>query len=121
MRCTGTPSTAGTHVRSGSWRRTLDGAPALLELPTDRPRPPVESHRGAVERIVLPPATAEGVHALARSEGGTLFMVLLAALDVVLGRLAGQGVQPLRRRGREDDALHGAAVGLHRGARAVRR
>ncbi|HVH13867.1 MAG TPA: condensation domain-containing protein, partial [Longimicrobium sp.] len=81
---------AALEEQVGFWRRTLDGAPALLELPTDRPRPPVESHRGAVERIVLPPATAEGVHALARSEGGTLFMVLLAALDVVLGRLAGQ-------------------------------
>ncbi|HVH12886.1 MAG TPA: condensation domain-containing protein, partial [Longimicrobium sp.] len=81
---------AALEEQMGFWRRTLDGAPALLELPTDRPRPPVESHRGAVERIVLPPATAEGVHALARSEGGTLFMVLLAALDVVLGRLAGQ-------------------------------
>src|SRR6185295_19349236 len=42
------------------WRRALDGAPALLELPTDRPRPPVESHRGAVERLVVPPGlTAE--------------------------------------------------------------
>ena len=72
------------------WRRTLDGAPALLELPTDRPRPPLESHRGGVERRVVPAAVAAGAQALARREGGTLFMVLLAALDVVLGRLAGQ-------------------------------
>ncbi|HEY0019275.1 MAG TPA: amino acid adenylation domain-containing protein [Longimicrobium sp.] len=72
------------------WRRTLDGAPALLELPTDRPRPPLETHRGGVERRVVPAAVAAGAQALARREGGTLFMVLLAALDVVLGRLAGQ-------------------------------
>jgi amino acid adenylation domain-containing protein len=72
------------------WRQALEGAPALLELPTDRPRPPVESHRGAVERLVVAPALAGEVQALARREGATLFMVLLAALDVVLGRLAGQ-------------------------------
>jgi amino acid adenylation domain-containing protein len=74
----------------GYWKEQLDGAPALLELPTDRPRPPVESHRGACERLVVPSALAAEVHALARREGATLFMVLLAALDVVLGRLAGQ-------------------------------
>jgi len=72
------------------WRQALDGAPALLALPTDRPRPPVESHRGAVEQLVVPSALAAEVNALARREGATLFMVLLAALDVVLGRLAGQ-------------------------------
>ncbi|HEU0052142.1 MAG TPA: amino acid adenylation domain-containing protein, partial [Longimicrobium sp.] len=72
------------------WKRALDGAPALLELPIDRPRPPVESHRGASERLVVPPELSAEVHALARREGATLFMVLLAALDVVLGRLAGQ-------------------------------
>ncbi|HEY7768733.1 amino acid adenylation domain-containing protein, partial [Longimicrobium sp.] len=72
------------------WRQALDGAPALLELPTDRPRPPVESHRGALERLVISSALAGEVNALARREGATLFMVLLAALDVVLGRLAGQ-------------------------------
>ncbi|HEY0022709.1 MAG TPA: non-ribosomal peptide synthase/polyketide synthase [Longimicrobium sp.] len=72
------------------WRQALEGAPALLELPTDRPRPPAESHRGGVERMFVPPALTADVQALARREGATLFMVLLAALDVVLGRLAGQ-------------------------------
>jgi amino acid adenylation domain-containing protein len=74
----------------GYWKERLAGAPALLELPTDRPRPPVESHRGAVERLVVSSGMAAEVNALARREGATLFMVLLAALDVVLGRLAGQ-------------------------------
>jgi non-ribosomal peptide synthetase component F len=72
------------------WREKLTGAPALLELPSDRPRPPVETHRGAGEWLLIPPDVAAGVQALARREGATLFMVLLAALDVVLGRLAGQ-------------------------------
>jgi amino acid adenylation domain-containing protein len=72
------------------WKERLDGVPALLELPTDRPRPPVESHRGALEHLAVSPGLAAEVHALARREGATLFMVLLAALDVVLGRLAGQ-------------------------------
>ena len=45
---------AGAAGRS-SGGSALDGAPALLELPTDRPRPPVESHRGAVERLVVSP------------------------------------------------------------------
>ncbi|HEY7768488.1 amino acid adenylation domain-containing protein [Longimicrobium sp.] len=72
------------------WRQALQGAPALLELPADRPRPAVESHRGAVESLVVAPELAAEVRALARREGATLFMVLLAALDVVLGRLAGE-------------------------------
>jgi amino acid adenylation domain-containing protein len=72
------------------WRSALGGAPALLELPTDRPRPPVESHRGAAERLLVSPELTAEVNAMARREGATLFMVLLAALDVVLGRLAGQ-------------------------------
>src|SRR6185436_2275926 len=73
------------------WRRALRGAPPLLRLPTDRPRPEVQSHRAATEIAVLPREAADAVLALARREGSTLFMVLLAALDVVLSRLAGQG------------------------------
>jgi amino acid adenylation domain-containing protein len=72
------------------WRRTLKGAPPLLELPADRPRPAVQTHSGAVERAFLPRQAADAVLALARQEGATLFMVLLAALDLVLSRQAGQ-------------------------------
>ncbi|HEU4452819.1 MAG TPA: amino acid adenylation domain-containing protein, partial [Longimicrobium sp.] len=72
------------------WRRTLEGAPALLELPADRPRPEVQTHRGAVERAVLPREAADAVLALARKEGSTLFMVLLAAMDLVFSRQSGQ-------------------------------
>ncbi|HEX5725658.1 MAG TPA: condensation domain-containing protein, partial [Longimicrobiaceae bacterium] len=72
------------------WRRTLRDAPALLELPTDRPRPEVQTHRGAVEAAIIPQDAARAVLALARDEGATLFMVLLAALDVVFSRQSGQ-------------------------------
>jgi len=73
------------------WRNALRGAPPLLRLPTDRPRPAVQTHHAALEAAVLPRGTADAVQALARREGATLFMVLLAALDVVLARLAGEG------------------------------
>ncbi|HYR10485.1 MAG TPA: condensation domain-containing protein, partial [Longimicrobium sp.] len=72
------------------WRRALDGAPAVLELPADRPRPAVQSHRGARLRFALPHALAEGVRALARREGATPFMVMLAAFDVLLWRWSGE-------------------------------
>ncbi|HEX2187469.1 MAG TPA: condensation domain-containing protein, partial [Longimicrobiaceae bacterium] len=72
------------------WRRTLEGAPPLLALPADRPRPPVQTHSGALERAFLPREVADAVLALARQEGATLFMVLLAAQDLVLSRQSGQ-------------------------------
>ena len=72
------------------WRRALRGAPPLLRLPTDRARPAVQTHRGAMEAAVLPPQAADAVLALSRREGATLFMTLLAALDVVLARQAGE-------------------------------
>ncbi|HST63409.1 MAG TPA: amino acid adenylation domain-containing protein [Longimicrobium sp.] len=74
----------------GFWRRTLQGAPPLLELPADRPRPAVQTHAGAVEQTFLPRDVADAVLALARQEGATLFMVLMAALDLVLSRQSGQ-------------------------------
>jgi amino acid adenylation domain-containing protein len=78
------------EAQLGYWRRKLAGAPPLLELPTDRPRPAVQTYAGAAESIVLSGDDAEAVLALGRREGSTLFMVLLAAMDVVFGRLAGQ-------------------------------
>ena len=72
------------------WRDALAGAPPALELPTDRPRPPSESHRGVLLRSRIDGALAERVRALAAEEGATLFAVLLAALRVVLSRWSGQ-------------------------------
>jgi hypothetical protein len=71
------------------WRERLD-ADAVLELPTDRPRPAVPSGRGARLTVVLPPSLLESLKALARAEGGTLFTVLLAGFQALLHRYTGQ-------------------------------
>ncbi|HYH46957.1 MAG TPA: condensation domain-containing protein, partial [Thermoanaerobaculia bacterium] len=72
------------------WRRQLGEDPPLLELPADRPRPPVQSFRGALVGFRLPPAPAAALAALGRRQGGTLFMTLLAAYLAVLQRHSGQ-------------------------------
>ncbi|HEU0054455.1 MAG TPA: condensation domain-containing protein, partial [Longimicrobium sp.] len=71
------------------WRERLAGAPALLELPTDHPRPAVRTYRGARERFELPRELLERLQALGRGEGATLYMVLLAAFQALLARYAG--------------------------------
>ncbi len=72
------------------WTRRLAGAPPALDLPTDRPRPPVQSFRGARHGLVLDPALAGRLRALARERGATPFMVLLAAFHVLLARYTGE-------------------------------
>ncbi|MGK3992297.1 non-ribosomal peptide synthase/polyketide synthase [Sorangium sp. So ce1024] len=71
------------------WRRQLAGAPPCLELPTDRPRPPIQRFRGATLTFQLPRAMAEGIEGLSRRLGVTPFMTLLAAFQVLLGHHAG--------------------------------
>jgi amino acid adenylation domain-containing protein len=72
------------------WRAQLDGAPALLELPTDRPRPAVQGSAGATLTLRLPAELAAGLRALAQREEATLFMVMLAAFQALLARYSGQ-------------------------------
>jgi amino acid adenylation domain-containing protein len=72
------------------WRAVLSGASAVLELPTDRARPAVQSYRGANEHRSLEAALVQGLRELARREGVTFYMLLLAAYDVLLARSAGQ-------------------------------
>ncbi|MBV9774197.1 MAG: amino acid adenylation domain-containing protein, partial [Gemmatimonadetes bacterium] len=72
------------------WTAQLGGAPALLELPTDRPRPPVQTHRAAEHVFAVPAETAGRLVAMGRSEGVTLFMTLLAAWQLLLARYSGQ-------------------------------
>jgi amino acid adenylation domain-containing protein len=72
------------------WRARLAGVPALLALPTDRPRPPVQGSRGAGEAFLLPEELAAALQALSRRAGGTLFMTLLTAYSALLGRYSGQ-------------------------------
>ncbi len=72
------------------WKGALAGAPPALELPSDRPRPPVASRRGDRLPIAVPAKVTEGLRAIAQREGATLFMVLLAAFDVLLHRYTGE-------------------------------
>jgi len=72
------------------WRRHLKGAPALLELPADRPRPPVQSYAGAGVELRLPAELTAGLRQLSRRHGGTLFMTLLCGWSVLMARLSGQ-------------------------------
>ncbi len=72
------------------WRNHLSGAPALLELPTDRPRPAVPDYAGVSLDFVLDAGLSEGLKALSRRHGTTLFMTLLAAWATLLARWSGQ-------------------------------
>ncbi|MFT3764375.1 MAG: amino acid adenylation domain-containing protein [Minicystis sp.] len=72
------------------WKERLAGAPRALDLPTDRPRPPVPSHQGGRQAIAVSADVAEALRKLAKERGATLFMTLLAAFDVLLHRYTGQ-------------------------------
>ncbi|HEY6769290.1 MAG TPA: amino acid adenylation domain-containing protein [Candidatus Sulfotelmatobacter sp.] len=72
------------------WRDRLRGAPAVMELPTDRSRPAVQSFRGANYSLDLDAAVTEPLKALSQREGATLFMTLLAAFQALLSRYTGQ-------------------------------
>ncbi|MEE4186423.1 MAG: amino acid adenylation domain-containing protein [Gammaproteobacteria bacterium] len=72
------------------WQRQLSGAPALLDLPTDRPRPAEQSYRGARLRRLLPGDLSRDLLEFAGDRGVTLFMVLLATYQVLLARYSGQ-------------------------------
>ena len=82
----------GAHLAAllEAWRQRLAGAPTLLELPTDRPRPPVQTHRGGVLPFRLSERTSAALRAFGRERRATPFMVLLAAFGTLLGRLANQ-------------------------------
>ncbi|MBG1270576.1 non-ribosomal peptide synthetase, partial [Nostoc sp. WHI] len=72
------------------WQKQLALAPALLELPTDRPRPAVQSFRGGQQSFTLPLELTSALNHLSRKQGVTLFMTLLAAFDTLLYRYTGQ-------------------------------
>jgi amino acid adenylation domain-containing protein len=72
------------------WKQQLSGGPAVLELPTDYPRPAVQTFRGAHQSLTLPAKLTTELKALTQREGVTLFMTLLAAFQTLLSRYSGQ-------------------------------
>src|SRR6185503_8305172 len=66
------------------WKKQLAGAPPLMELPTDRPRPPMQTYRGSVYGVRVPPMVVNRLRDLCRQESVTLFMTMLAAFKVLL-------------------------------------
>ena len=83
-----TPERLATQAQY--WRETLSDAPALLTLPTDRPRPTVQSFSGGEVPIAIDAELTQALRQFSRQHGGTLFMTVLAAWSLVLARMAGQ-------------------------------
>ena len=97
------------------WKQQLEGSPRLLNLPTDRPRPPVQTDRGAGLAMQLSPQLSQQVHAFARQHQLTPFMVMLAAYQLLLAKYAGQndiciGMPIAGRHQRETENLIGFFV-----------
>ncbi|WP_405901188.1 non-ribosomal peptide synthase/polyketide synthase [Streptomyces sp. NBC_00727] len=89
------------------WRERLAGLPDQVELPFDRPRPEAMSYRGAQLPVRVDPELYEGLRALARDGGASLFMVLQAGLAALLGKLGAGTDVPIGTpvAGRTDEAL----------------
>lgn len=97
------------------WRERLLGVSPQLQLPTDRPRPATESFKGAELRFELPAGLSKSLGELVQREGATLFMVLLAAYQLLLARWSGQqdivvGSPIAGRRQRETEEVVGLFV-----------
>jgi amino acid adenylation domain-containing protein len=72
------------------WRNRLAGAPHVIGLPMDHPRPPSQTFRGGCEWLELSHTLSEQIHALSQRAGATPFMILLAAFQTLLHRYSGQ-------------------------------
>ncbi|MGA9997203.1 MAG: condensation domain-containing protein, partial [Pyrinomonadaceae bacterium] len=81
------------------WRKRLDGIPHVLELPTDRPRPPIQTFKGARRATTFPKHTLDSLKTLSRQEHATMFMTCLVAFKTLLYRYTNQ-----------EDILVGVAV-----------
>ena len=98
------------------WKRELAGSPACIELPTDRPRPPLQTFRGARASRLLDATRTERILAIGRRSAATPFMTLLAAFGAVLHRWSGQadvvvGTAVARRERRELEDVVGPLLG----------
>ncbi len=74
----------------GYWRKQLAGSLPVLELPTDRPRQPIQTHRGGSHDFVLSDELSGKLKLLAKAQGATLYVVMLAAFQAMLHYLSGQ-------------------------------
>ncbi|MDF0730621.1 amino acid adenylation domain-containing protein, partial [Pseudomonas entomophila] len=97
------------------WTQHLAGAPELLDLPLDRPRPRVQSYAGASVAFRLSPGLSGGLKQLAQRHGATLFMTLFAGWGLLMSRLSGQadvvvGTPVANRQRREIEGLIGFFV-----------
>ncbi|HEX8243435.1 MAG TPA: condensation domain-containing protein, partial [Longimicrobium sp.] len=94
------------EAQAGYWTKTLAGAPDLLELPTDHPRPQRQDYAGAWLPLELDEALTAGLKELGRRHGTTPFLTLLAGWAAVLSRLSGQDAvvvgTPTANRGRTE-------------------
>lgn len=106
----------GKHLQDqlSYWRQQLADAP-ILELPTDHPRPAVQTHNGSYLSLDLSPALFQALREISRQEGVTLFMTLLAAFKTLLYRYTGQedivvGTPIANRRWKETEGLIGTFV-----------
>ncbi|WP_236712407.1 non-ribosomal peptide synthetase, partial [Pseudomonas sp. Root401] len=103
------------HTQVGFWKAHLDGAPALLELPSDHPRPQVQSYQGAALALQLPAPLSARLRRFSQQQGLTPFMTLLGAWSILLSRLSNQpqvvvGTPVANRPRRETEALIGFFV-----------
>ncbi|MCB5906084.1 amino acid adenylation domain-containing protein [Streptomyces sp. SF28] len=77
-------------AQAAYWQQQLAGAPALLPLPADRPRPPEQDHHGGRVSFCLDEELTAALRSVARKSGGTLFVAVLTGWSVLLARLTGQ-------------------------------
>ncbi|MFL5705396.1 MAG: amino acid adenylation domain-containing protein, partial [Ktedonobacteraceae bacterium] len=97
------------------WKQLLGEAPAVLNLPTDHPRPPVQTFQGTRQALRLSEELSESLNQFSRQEGATLFMTLLTAFGLLLARYSGQddlliGTPIANRNRREVEGLIGFFV-----------
>ncbi|HEU0297989.1 MAG TPA: amino acid adenylation domain-containing protein, partial [Longimicrobium sp.] len=103
------------EAQAAYWEQALSGAPELLELPTDRPRPARQDHAGGSVDLALDAELTAALRELGRRHGATLFMTILAGWAAVVGRLSGQrdvvvGTPAANRARREVEGLIGFFV-----------
>ena len=72
------------------WKTQLAGAPDLLQLPTDRPRPPQQSFRGDLVTLTIDADLTQRLRNLSQAHNTTLYMTLLSAFQILMGRYSGQ-------------------------------